>query len=67
MSSQYPYGLEITFYAFLLAPLLETVWLMFVNRKPLEALWAVGRVVGGWLLLQYFMYLIFLVFFHPKL
>jgi len=64
---QYPYGLEITFYAFLLAPFLETIWLMFVNRKPMEAMWVIVRVVGGWLLLNYYMFNLYRYFYRPKL
>jgi len=64
---EYPYGLEITFYAFLLAPFVETIWLMFVNRKPLEVFWVIVRVVGGWLLLQYYMFWLFRYYYRPKL
>lgn len=64
---QYPYGLELTFYAFLLAPFMETIWLMFVNRKPCEAVWVIVRVAGGWLVLQYLMYWFWQYYFEPNL
>ena len=55
---KYPYGLEITFYPFLFAPVLEAMWDLGANRR----LWALPgiiiRVVGGWLLLQFYLYLL---------
>ncbi len=63
----FPYGLEITFYPFLLGPVLEALWATFVERRVMAIFKTIIRIVGGWILLNYYMYGLYVYYMKPDL
>jgi len=65
---EYSYGIELSFYPFLLGPLLEALWASFVDRRGWALPGFVFRMAAGWILLQYYLYVLWDYYYRtPKL
>jgi hypothetical protein len=62
-----PYGIEITFYPFILVPFFEAVWETIFDRNFYNLPLLVVRLIGGWLLLNLYLYYLYDYSFRPEL